>query len=334
VPLNGDRRLLRTVLRLLPVQVVNLHYSVFGIDEHARAGVPIVYTVHNAYVWSDPQWVKHRADAYHKVSAFIAVSEPVREFFVSRFGVDPRRVRTVPNGLDLEHVAEAEAVPRAELGLAADDVVFVNVAAVNWYKFHLLMVAAMEKVVRRCPRAKLLFVGPVQDPTCLAAVRKAIAERELGRHVRLLDYVPKPRVLGLLDTSDCFLLPSLVEGWSIAAMEAMYAGLPLIMSDVGSARAVIRDGDIGRVVRNPYPDLRQLDMAVIRRDYMDGAHLDNLDELVEAMLAVCDDREGWRRRGAAGRARIVQEYSSVVMGKAYAECFREYVNGEVATRSR
>jgi glycosyltransferase involved in cell wall biosynthesis len=117
-------------------------------------------------------------------------------------------------------------------------------------------------------------------------------------------------------------------------MEAMYAGLPLIMSDVGSARALIRGGDIGRVVPNPYPDLRQLDMAVIRRDYMDGAHLENLDELVQAMLAVCDDREGWRRRGAAGRDRILQEYSSVGMGKAYADCFRELVNAEVAMKSR
>jgi glycosyltransferase involved in cell wall biosynthesis len=332
IALHEDRELLGAVLRQAPIRLANLHYSTFGVEEWANAGVPILYTVHNAYIWSDPEWVRRRSALYRRMTGFVAVSEPVKDFFVSRFDVEAARVRTIPNGLDLAQADRVEPISRSELGVADADVVFLNVAAFNWYKSHLLMLAALERVVARCPRAKLVFVGSVQDEACMAAIRESIAKRGLAPHVRILEYMPKPRVLGALHAADCFLLPSLVEGWSIAAMEAMYAGIPLILSDVGSARAVIRDGDIGRIVPNRFPDLARLDMDVVRREHIGSGRHDNLDELVDAMLAICEDREGWRRRAAAGRERVVREYSSAKMGEAYAAAFRELIQETATSR--
>ena len=322
LPLGRDRLLLRLVLGLLPIRLVNLHYSTFGAEVYSRARIPVVYTIHNTYVWATPAFVRERAAAYRRAAAFIAVSDPVRDFFASRFQVDPSLVTTIPNGLDLEYAAEAEPVSRASLGLASDDVVFVNVASFNWLKFHVLMVAALERLVSRFPKTKLLLVGNVHEPDCLAYVRKAVAERGLGDHVRILEYQPKRRIIGLLEASDCFLLPSLIEGCSIAIMEAMYAGLPLILSDVGSARAMIRDGDIGIVIRSPYDDIRQLTPETVSGRYMGDAHLDNMDDLVAAMESICLDRDGWRRRARPGRERILGMYSSAHMSREYLSCYQ------------
>jgi glycosyltransferase involved in cell wall biosynthesis/SAM-dependent methyltransferase len=321
--LGGNVHLLRELIHRLRPALVNLHYSTFGHEEYRRAGVPLVYTVHNTYVWAGPDFVAERAPAYAAAERFLAVSSAVKEFFVHRFPVDPALVEVVPNGLDLEYVAAAAPFERLELGLSEEDIVFLNVASFNVNKFHPLMLAAMERVVRELPRARLLLVGNVHEQRCHDYALAEIERRGLDQHVRVLDFLPKERVMGLMAISDCFLLPSLIEGWSIAVMEAMYSGLPLILSDVGSARDVIEDGDIGIVVPPPYEDIRELTTEDIHRRYADDSHLANLDALVEAMLTIGRDRAAWAERGRLGRVKIETRFDAATMGRAYERCFLE-----------
>ncbi len=321
VPLNENASELRRLIRQWNVRLVNLHYTTFGVEEYTRAGIPIVYTIHNTYIWATPSFVSERLEAYRHVSHFIAVSQPVGDFFARRFGIDRDRITVVPNGLDLEYVAQEDPVDRASLGLSEDDVVFLNVASFNWHKAHVLMIAAMQRLIHRMPNAKLLLVGDTHDAGCRARAEQEIARRGLNRHIQILDYVPKNKVIGLMKKADCFLLPSLIEGWSIATLEAMYSGLPLILSDVGSARAVINDSDIGLIVRPPFSDIHQIttEMAIVY--YSDETHLDNVDDLVTAMETIGRDRQGWKQRGMAGREKVLHTYSARNMCRQYLSCF-------------
>jgi glycosyltransferase involved in cell wall biosynthesis len=323
VPLHRNPLLLRRILRSLRVDVVSLHYSTFGAREYAEAGVPMVYTVHNTYVWADAGFARERAEAYAQVARFIAVSEPAASFFAARLGIDPARIQVVPNGLDPELLGTERRLERSAFGLAAGDVVFLNAASFNWNKFHVLMVAALERVLRRYPNAKLVLVGNTHDRACREEVEAQVQARGLGARVRILEYVPKDELIGLMRLSDCFLLPSLIEGWSIAVLEAMHSGLPLILSDVGSARTVIEGGDIGIVVPNPFPDIRELTTEAILRDYTLAPKLDNLDALVAAMESVASDPPGWKRRAAAGRAKVLERYTAARMCDAYLACFAQ-----------
>jgi len=125
--------------------------------------------------------------------------------------------------------------------------------------------------------------------------------------------------------ADCFVLPSLIEGWSIAIMEAMYCELPLILSDVGSARDVVKESDIGIVIRNPYEDIRQLTPEIITERYANSGHLDNLSDLVSAMETIAADRAGWKEKAKLARRKIEEQFTAGHMCQQYLECFTELI---------
>ena len=84
----------------------------------------------------------------------------------------------------------------------------------------------------------------------------------------------------------------------------MSLGLPLILSDVGSARAVIEDSDIGLIVPNPFEDVRLLRTPKLLEDFTRDAKLPTLEALASAMYTIGSDRAGWRQRAQAGREKI------------------------------
>lgn len=326
--LNQNPYVLRRLIRDLNVTLVNLHYSVFGVHEYYKAGIPLVYTIHNTYIWADSQFVQKRLEQYRLVSQFIAVSGLVKDFFVTKFGVDSNLVTTIPNGLDLEYMATEEQLTRTSFGLNDDDIVFLNVSSFNWHKFHVLMVATMEKLIKRIPNAKLLFVGNTHDVECRSLVEQDIERLGLGSHIKIIEYVPKGRVLGLMRLADCFVLPSLIEGWSIAVMEAMFCELPLILSEVGSARDVITNNDIGIIIRNPFPDICNLTSNLVASCYTNNAQLDNLQDLLTAMETVGREKDKWKERGKIGHEKIVSCFTASHMCQNYLSVYQSLISKE------
>jgi glycosyltransferase involved in cell wall biosynthesis len=96
----------------------------------------------------------------------------------------------------------------------------------------------------------------------------------------------------LLTAADGFVLDSFFEGWSLASMEALFAGLPVVLSEVGGAREQI-DGSTARgyLVANPLGDPLRVDwegvgMARYRPQV-------NRDEFVAAMKRLIADRDDY-----------------------------------------
>lgn len=321
IPLHDDPELLEAVLDQLQPAVVNLHYDVFGAAIYRRRGIPVVYTIHNTYVWATPEFITERRPVYAGVDRFIAVSPAVADFFATRFGVPRERIDVIANGLALANLQHSQPMPRSDLGIAPATTLFVNVASFNWNKFQVLLLAAMARLRTIGAGAHLLLVGNVHDQACHEFVQAEIDRLALRDHVTVLDYVPKDRVMGLLQTADCFVLPSLLEGCSMAALEAAWAGLPLILSDVGAARLLVRDGDVGHVIPNACPDLQQLTTHAIVEEFNRGRRMPNLDALVAAMSDLVMHRAAWRARAASGRQRIESEFGAEVMCQRYAALF-------------
>ena len=128
--------------------------------------------------------------------------------------------------------------------------------------------------------------------------------------------------------SDCFVLPSFFEGCSIAALEAMYLGLPLILSDVGAARDLIENGDIGIIIPNAFSNIDDISYSDIMSEGK-SSFLNNVDALVNAMIMIGKDRQGWRLRARAGRDKIVKGYSAKRMSDDYISCFREVMGSRM-----
>jgi glycosyltransferase involved in cell wall biosynthesis len=115
-------------------------------------------------------------------------------------------------------------------------------------------------------------------------------------------------VTPLHQMADAFLLPSFIEGWSIAMNEAMFNGKPMILSDTGGSREVIEGNDIGLIVANEYGEVTNLnsarldELAYTRRKYATAPRL------ARAMLEFADNRQHWTEAGQRGREKILEKY--------------------------
>ena len=286
------------------------HLSGFGHDLFAGRGIPIVSVLHNVHAHFDAprlaRFARHDAGIAH----YISVSRKATLYAADRLGVAPARITTIPNGLDIaeyeRRAAAARPAARAALGIAPDDYVFLNVAAYNLHKGHHLMAASMRRVLARRRDIRIVCVGNTVRPPHIAALRERLAREGLDAHMLLPGYTE--RVEDLFAMADAFLLPSFIEGWSIAMNEAMFFGKPMILTDTGGAAEVIEDEDTGILLPNEYGPVTALDCASLDRLAYDTEDFAIADDLARAMERFADNRAHWAAAGARGADKLRRRY--------------------------
>ena len=256
----------RAWLREQRVDLVYAHYSTFGARAAADLGVPFVQVVHNTYVWLDERAIDAYREADAATSGYICVSAEVARYCDRRMGLSVNKMIVVPNGVDLSRLDAARSQRpdrlREELGLSADDFVFLNVASIHATKAQDLLLRAMAPVVADRPRTRLVLVGSASDPEYERRLRRRVVELGLERAVILAGQ--RPDVGRFYWMADAFVLPSLWEGWSLALTEAACTGLPLIASTVGGARELLAHG-AGWPVKPPFASICEVDAGTIPR---------------------------------------------------------------------
>ena len=141
---------------------------------------------------------------------------------------------------------------RAWLGLE-DEFLFVSLAQLVIQKNVYGLVTAFAEVAREIPRAHLLIAGRPHDRTYAEQVRMLRDSLPERNRIHLRENLANPSAL--LAAADGFVLNSFFEGWPLASMEALCAGLPVVMSEVGGACEQIGANDErGYVVPNPLGD--------------------------------------------------------------------------------
>jgi glycosyltransferase involved in cell wall biosynthesis len=160
-------------------------------------------------------------------------------------GVPPQRIRVIANGVPVAHVADTRSAIRYELGLAADAVVVVIVAALRPEKRVADFVEAIRRARRSRPELHGVIVGDGPErPAIEAAAAETGSVTLLGQR----DDVPR-----ILQAADVFALTSEYEAAPMAILEAMASGLPVVATDVGGVRRVVRDGDTGLLIAPRQP---------------------------------------------------------------------------------
>jgi glycosyltransferase involved in cell wall biosynthesis len=160
-------------------------------------------------------------------------------------GVPRRRVAVVPNFVEEEAFADAFPAPgRAAYGIPDGAPVIGIVARLREEKDHLLLLAAMALVRRRCPAAHLLVVGDGPEHAALEARADALGIRDAVTFVGHLPNRPNPHRL-----FDVSVLCSRHEGFPNTVIEAMAAARPVVATAVGGIPDAVRHGETGLLVR-------------------------------------------------------------------------------------
>lgn len=159
----------------------------------------------------------------------VVTSALAGEYLAREHGLDPGRVRIVPNAVDVTRFRPDPAVAK-ERGL----VVCVGRLAPQ------KNLSVLVEAIARVPNARLQLIGEGSER---AGLERAAARA--GAKVEFMGAVPNAALPGLLNQATLFALPSRYEGQPKALLEAMACGLPVIGTDVPGIRDAVRHGETG-----------------------------------------------------------------------------------------
>lgn len=229
----------------------------------------------------------------------LAVSRGVRDYIIERCSLDPAKVRVVPNGVDVarlrQHRPRTEV--RRELGLTPKTRVVGLVARLDhWGKGHREFFTALAALPEGYPVEALIIGGGRRE----AEIKGLTAELGLAGRVHFLGQ--RDDIPDLLAALDIFVLPSHSEGVSLALLEAMAAGLPVIATAVGGLPEVVTDGDNGLLIPAKEPQA--------------------LAAALERLLA---DPDFGNKLGENARRQVETNFSLDRLGREINEIYRESV---------
>jgi glycosyltransferase involved in cell wall biosynthesis len=166
---------------------------------------------------------------------FVANSEVVKQSNASALGIDLNKIKVINRGRDSKtfrfHVPQA--FPGKPLR-------FLNVGRLVPVKGQRDLIRGFKEFLPACPNAVLHIAGDGPARESLSAL---IAELALQNSVSLLG--GRSDIPQLINEYDCFVFPSHSEGFSGAIVEAMFAGLPVLASDIPVNREVITHLETG-----------------------------------------------------------------------------------------
>ena len=229
-------------VRRSKIDVVHTHLTRAAYIGHylgLMTGVPIVTSVHIA---NNDQIYRRLARRRNRL---VAVSNFVRGMLHGR-GVPERYIDTIYNGTDfVDYERENSDAIRAELGIPEDRQLIGLVARICRDKGQLEMISAMKQVRQQHPDAHLLFVGRVEQEF-QPEIDRALAQDDMHDHVTFAGV--RHDVHRILDSLTMSTLPSRMETFGVAAIEAMARGKAVVATRVGALPEVVRHQQTGLLV--------------------------------------------------------------------------------------
>lgn len=208
--------------------------------------------------------VRHRVvKALSRAARVLAVSDSLRRVALDA-GVASEVTAVIGNGVDLEKFRRVDRkVARSTLRIDEDARVLVSVGGLVERKGFHRVLEVMPALLREFPDLLFLIVGGASPEGDMRdALARRVDELDLGAHVRFLGALPPERLHVPLSAADVFVLATRYEGWANVLLEAMACGLPVVTTDVGGNREVVRDRRVGIVV--PFGDAEALQRALIQ----------------------------------------------------------------------
>ncbi len=224
------------------ISVVHTHLStasLLGALAAKLAGCPSVAHVHGM----------NSAFCFKYSTRLIAVSEAVKDHLCSQ-GVPENKIYVIHNGVDLARFTPMPILQMKE-ALGVDHTVptvgmFGRLAPEKGYRTAMQAIKCITKVY---PEVTLLIVGDGRERQDLEQYADFLG---IGSHVRFEGFVPD--IVLLMSACDLVLVPSIKEGFGLAAVEAMALERPVIAAAAGGLCEIVIDGETGILVPPENPE--------------------------------------------------------------------------------
>lgn len=207
-------------------------------------GVPFAVTIHDVSFLAHPEWFRprerwRRRILAHRMAASASViftdSEFSRSEIESLLHVDGNRLKVIPPGVSR---APGDA-PHADLSEPRDPLVLFVGTLLNRRNLPEL-IAAFAKATNARPDARLVIVGanrtwPPQD------LKQSAAAYDVSAKVEIRSYLPHEQLREHYSRASVFVFLSEYEGFGLTPLEALAAGIPIVVLDTPIAREIYGD---------------------------------------------------------------------------------------------
>jgi glycosyltransferase involved in cell wall biosynthesis len=250
-------------------EIVHTHTSKAGFVGRLAAklaGIPIIiHTVHGFAFHEESRpltlWFYTSLEriASHWCDKIVTVSEFHRKWALKLGIGNEEKVLAIPNGIPRERVVPKRSKEeiRKELKLTQEIVILSTgrLAPQKGLEYLIKSIPILFSKVKKSFKVLLVGEGPLKS-----YLENLIKTLGIEQYVKFLGF--RNDIGNLLSISDIVVLPSLREGLSIALLEAMTAGKPIVATNIGSNSEVIKDGVSGLLV--PSKDHKALAEAVMK----------------------------------------------------------------------
>jgi len=183
----------------------------------------------------------------------IAISQTVKNFTADQEKISPDKFVVIHHSINYENIQSGlrnynKNELKQKLGFEKEDKLVINAARVNWQKNHKLLIDSFAEFSKKNTGYKLIILGegPLRDS--LTSYVKSLG---LEEKIILPGY--KRNVYDYLFISEFFVLTSKMEGFSLAGIQAMAVGLPVVSTNVAGPDEYVVDGVSGYLIKNEDP---------------------------------------------------------------------------------
>jgi glycosyltransferase involved in cell wall biosynthesis len=261
-------------------------YLITGVASKL-AGVPVVIAARRNERTGDIYlpWLEKLVNRL--VDTVFVVSKAVGQDAVVARLVAPHKIHLIYNGIDLAPFESPDVLTRGtkirrQFNGERDCLLAGVVASLAPRKGHIYLLYAVAQGLAERSDIRFLFIG--RDDGCQTELEQIAHNLGVSRSIVFVGECQD--IPGMLAALDFQILPSLVEGFSVAILEGMASGLPLIVTDVGGNAEAVQDGITGLVIPPADPE-----------------------RLAEAILHLADSEKLRQQMGQAGKARVKKLFS-------------------------
>ncbi|SFF28365.1 Glycosyltransferase involved in cell wall bisynthesis [Paenibacillus catalpae] len=203
------------------------------------------------------------------------VSQDAVDSFIQKGASTKRKIMFVPNGINLKRFkknADSYDSLRHELGLE-DEFVWLAVGRLSMVKDYPTLLKSFKQVIQHNSKCQLLIVGDGEDRQALELQSKSLGLDNKIKFLGIRDDIPR-----IMNASNAYVMSSLWEGMPMVLLEASACELPMVATDVGGNREVVKEGMSGYLARAS-----------------DSEHL--AERMISLMALSANDREVMGRKG-------------------------------------
>jgi D-inositol-3-phosphate glycosyltransferase len=197
--------------------------------------------------------IETEKDLVQRCHHIIAPTEREKEELIGHYGASSGKVSVVPCGVNLEQFrALDKAQARRYLGLV-DDKIILFVGRIDPLKGIGNLIKALT-YLRNIQGLRLLVIGGGEHSRHeIKQLRELASNLKIENSVTFLDLVKHEQLPYFYSGADVCVVPSYYESFGLVALESLACGTPVVATDVGDFKNIIREGEAGYVVRDNVP---------------------------------------------------------------------------------